>query len=152
MARSYSTRAQVDQARQFLEQQPCNFFARPAESSKKRYYEQGSETGTVFANVTKQLITCRPLRIDPAAYPLWRPGEPIMYHGLYTHARYVCSLAAVAALGTACAVSNQQAEAQKDTKDQPKAEVKKKELFKNVYLETEGEKRRVLFSAVVCQH
>jgi hypothetical protein len=50
---------------------------------------------------------------------------------------------------TAVARPGSRTAAQKD--DPPKAEVKKVDVAKNVWLEVEGEKRRVVLNAVVCQ-
>src|SRR5207245_1758870 len=48
-------------------------------------------------------------------------------------------------------VGCQDATAQKDDKNAPRAQTKKVEIAKNVFLEIEGEKRRVLVNGAVCR-
>jgi hypothetical protein len=75
-----------------------------------------------------------------------------MLRGIYTHTRCLWCLTGIALLGGALLACNrQEAVAQKDAKDPPKSEVKTKEIGKNVFLEMDGDKRRVLIKGIVCR-
>jgi hypothetical protein len=72
--------------------------------------------------------------------------------GIYTHTRCLWCLAGAALLATAYFVYvHQEAVAQKDTKDPPKTEVKTTKIGNNVFLEVEGDKRRVLIKGIICR-
>jgi hypothetical protein len=73
---------------------------------------------------------------------------------LYTHTRFLWCLTGIALLSTACGVYlHEEAAAQKDAKEQqqPKAEVKTTKIGNNVFLEVEGDKRRVVIKGIVCR-
>jgi hypothetical protein len=73
-----------------------------------------------------------------------------MVEGTNSFTRHICRLAGIALLSLPGLACFHEAGAQKDP-DPPKAATKKVEVAKNVFLEIEGQTRRVLINALVCR-
>ena len=74
-----------------------------------------------------------------------------MVNRMNTHSQRYCLLAGFGILSLAGLAGCQDAAAQKNGKDSPQPQAKKVEIAKNVFLEIEGDKRRVLVNGAVCR-